>query len=147
MPLLLLFIVLPLLEIWVLLKVGAVIGAGATILLVIATAIAGTLLLKQQGFAILGEYQKALMQGRIPAGELVEGAALVFGGALLLTPGFITDSIGFLCLLPFTRRPLIRALVRRFGQYVTQRSGAAMQPQGRVYDDPGKKPTDHDNSP
>jgi UPF0716 protein FxsA len=112
-PLLFLFIVVPVIEIYLLIKVGSAIGALPTILLVVVTAIVGTMLLKQQGLATLNRYQQNLMQGKIPAQELVEGLALVFGGALLLTPGFFTDIIGFLCLIPLTRQTIIRWIMKR----------------------------------
>jgi len=113
MPLLLLFILVPLLEIYFLLKVGNIIGAFPTVLVVVSTAIAGTWLLKQQGLATLMRLQTSAAQGRMPAQEMAEGLALAFGGALLLTPGFITDFIGFLCLIPFTRQRIIRWIMRR----------------------------------
>lgn len=113
MPLFLLFILVPLLEIYFLLKVGNIIGAFPTVLVVVSTAIAGTWLLKQQGLATLMRLQASAAQGRMPAQEMAEGLALAFGGALLLTPGFITDFIGFLCLIPFTRQRIIRWIMRR----------------------------------
>ena len=122
MPLLILFIGLPILEIYVLLKVHTFIGTMPTILMVIFTAFAGVWLLKQQGFAMLGRYQSTIMSGKIPAQEMLEGVALVFGGALLLTPGFVTDTVGFLCLIPFTRKPIIRWLMARFGGYIKART-------------------------
>ncbi len=111
-PILLLFILVPLVEIYFLIKVGSVIGVLPTILIVIFTAVLGTALLKQQGLATLRRYQESLARGQVPAQELIEGLALAFGGALLLTPGFVTDFVGFLCLLPVTRRPLIRWIMR-----------------------------------
>ena len=113
MPLLLLFILVPLVEIYFLLKVGSVIGAFPTVLVVILTAVVGAWLLKQQGLATLMRFQQSAAQGRMPAQEMAEGLALAFGGALLLTPGFVTDIIGFLCLIPFTRQGIIRWLARR----------------------------------
>jgi len=112
-PILVLFILVPLIEIYLLIKVGSIIGALPTVLIVIFTAILGTTLLKQQGLATLRRYQESLGQGKIPAQELVEGLALAFGGALLLTPGFATDFIGFLCLVPFTRQWIIGWLLKR----------------------------------
>jgi UPF0716 protein FxsA len=113
MPLFLLFILVPLVEIYFLIKVGGIIGAFPTVLVVVLTAIAGTWLLKQQGLATFLRFQQKSMQGGIPAQEMAEGLALAFGGALLLTPGFVTDVIGFLCLIPLTRRGIIRWLMRR----------------------------------
>lgn len=113
MPLLVLFVVIPLLEIYLLLKVGGLIGVLPTILVVIGTALLGTWLLKQQGMATFHRYQQNISQGKIPAQEMVEGLALVFGGALLLTPGFFTDAVGFLCLIPVTRQAVIRGILKR----------------------------------
>ncbi len=113
MPLLFIFIAVPVIEIYLLIKVGSAIGALPTILLVVVTAIVGTMLLKQQGMATLNRYQQNIMQGKIPAQELIEGLALVFGGALLLTPGFFTDIVGFLCLIPLTRQTIIRWIMKR----------------------------------
>jgi len=155
MPLLLLFIGLLILEIYVLLKVHTFIGTMPTILMVIFTAFAGVWLLKQQGFAMLGRYQSTIMSGKIPAQEMLEGVALVFGGALLLTPGFVTDTVGFLCLIPFTRKPIIRWLMARFGGYIKARTTVlrpdqpAGQPSssGRVFEDTTRNSgDDHDKT-
>ncbi len=128
MPILILFIVVPIVELYFLIKVGSIIGVFPTILIVIATAVLGTSLLKQQGLATLNRYQQNLAQGKIPAQELIEGLALVFGGALLLTPGFVTDAIGFLCLIPFTRQAVIRWLLKR-----VRISGFSMMSQRTTY--------------
>lgn len=111
--LLLLFFSVPLLEIFLLIKVGGVIGALPTVSLVVLTAVIGAFLLRQQGFATLARIQSELHRGEVPAVSLLEGAALVFGGALLLTPGFFTDALGFLCLIPPTRRALVQWLLKR----------------------------------
>ncbi len=108
MPLLLLFIIVPMVEIYFLIKVGSIIGAFPTILIVIGTAILGSWLLRQQGMATMMRYQQNLQQGKLPAQEMMEGVALVIGGILLLTPGFFTDIVGFLCLIPVTRVGIVR---------------------------------------
>ncbi len=113
MPLLVLFVAVPILEIYLLIKVGSVIGALPTIALVLLTAVAGAALLRQQGLATLARYQQRLARGEVPAQEMLEGLALAFGGALLLTPGFFTDFLGLLCLLPWTRRRVVRWLLAR----------------------------------
>jgi len=84
------------------------IGAWPTIALVFLTAMVGLSLLRQQGFSTLMRVNQKLESGQLPAQEVLEGIFLAVGGALLLTPGFITDSIGFACLLPFTRRLLVQ---------------------------------------
>lgn len=99
-----LFLIVPLVEIYFLVKVGESIGAWRTILLVVFTAVVGVFLLRQQGLATFGRFQKNMMEGKAPAGEMLEGVFLLFGGLLLLVPGFFTDAIGFFCLIPFTRQ-------------------------------------------
>ncbi|MDX1518514.1 MAG: FxsA family protein [Gammaproteobacteria bacterium] len=115
--LLFLFITVPLLEIFLLLQVGSVIGAWNTVGLILLTAIVGTLLLRQQGLATLTRVHETLDRGRIPAGALVEGLILLFAGALLLTPGFFTDAIGFACLVPGLRRKLAGHLLAWFMEH------------------------------
>jgi UPF0716 protein FxsA len=105
------FVAIPVVEMYLLLKVGALIGAAPTIGLVVLTAMIGSYLLKQQGVATLTNAQARMNSGEIPATELFEGMFLAVGGALLLTPGFVTDVIGFACLVPFTRKLMIEKLV------------------------------------
>ena len=108
--LLLLFIAVPLVEIYLLLQVGGVIGAVPTIGLVVLTAAAGAVLVRAQGFSTILEVRRSLDAGEVPAVAIFEGIFLLLAGALLLTPGFVTDAIGFGCLVP----PLRRALILRF---------------------------------
>ena len=108
-----LFIAMPILEIFVLIQVGGAIGALPTIAIVILTAIVGTWMLRAQGLSTVNKARSRLAGGEIPAFQLLEGLALGVGGALLLTPGFITDAIGFACLLPPTRKLLIHALSKK----------------------------------
>lgn len=103
----LLFLVIPLVEIYFLIQVGQVIGAVWTICLVVGTAVLGAFLLRLQGFQTLQRAQTSMARGEIPAKEMLEGLCLLVSGALLLTPGFVTDSIGFLLLLPPVRQALI----------------------------------------
>lgn len=117
MPLLLLFLLVPLVEIYILIEVGQVIGALSTIGLCVLTAVVGAALLRVQGIRTLIRAQENLSRGEIPAIEMFEGVALAFGGALLLTPGFATDTVGFLCLIPWSRRALIRAALQRMQIY------------------------------
>ncbi|WP_269619538.1 FxsA family protein [Zhongshania sp. BJYM1] len=107
------FVVLPIIEMWLLIKVGAVIGALPTIAMVVTTAIIGAALLKQQGLQTLTRAQQRLNSGEVPATEILEGLMLAVGGALLLTPGFVTDAIGFVCLIAPLRRMVIAALIKR----------------------------------
>lgn len=106
--LLILFLTVPLLEIYILIKVGGLLGAAPTVFLVVFTAVLGALLLRWQGFATLQRVRLMLARGELPAIELLEGVVLLLSGALLLTPGFFTDTLGFLGLIPAVRRGLIR---------------------------------------
>lgn len=117
MPLLLflLFIVVPILELYVLIQVGQAIGVWQTILLLIADSILGTWLMRSQGRAAWRRFNEAMAAGRVPGREVLDGALVILGGAFLLTPGFITDIFGLFFLLPPTRAIARRTLVRVFG--------------------------------
>ncbi|WP_417530303.1 FxsA family protein [Marinobacter lipolyticus] len=108
-----LFIVMPIAEMAVLIKVGGMIGVLNTIGLVLLTAVVGAWLLRQQGLATLLRANQRLNSGELPAKEVAEGLVLAVGGALLLTPGFITDTIGFLCLIPGTRHWFVAQVLKR----------------------------------
>jgi UPF0716 protein FxsA len=108
-----LFIVIPLVELYLIIEVGSVIGALWTVLLVLLTAVIGISLLRIQGFNTLNRARQNMEAGTLPAMEMMEGMVLAVGGALLITPGFLTDTLGFLCLIPFTRRAMIRYLMQR----------------------------------
>jgi len=114
----LLFIVVPVLEIYVLIQVGQVIGAWWTILLLVVDGFLGSWLMKREGGRAWGALREALAGGRMPARELADGALILVGGTLLLTPGFLSDVAGFFFVLPFTRpvarRALTRFLTRKF---------------------------------
>jgi UPF0716 protein FxsA len=114
LPLVLLFIAVPIVEIYVIIQVGQAIGALWTIALLIADSIAGAWLMKSQGRAAWRRFQAALAEGRMPAREVLDGVLVIFGGAFLLTPGFCTDIAGALLLLPPTRAVIRRLLARRF---------------------------------
>ncbi len=107
------FLLVPLVEIYLLIKVGSLIGALPTVFLVVFTAVLGAWLLRLQGFATLGRVRQTLARGELPAIELLEGVVLVISGALLLTPGFFTDTLGFLGLIPAVRRTVILWFLRR----------------------------------
>ncbi|MGA7800905.1 MAG: FxsA family protein [Gammaproteobacteria bacterium] len=98
------FFAIPLLEIYLLIVVGGLIGAIPTIFMVVFTAVLGSLLIRHQGFATLQRARYMLNRGELPAVEVIEGGILLIGGALLLTPGFFTDFIGLLCMVPPLRR-------------------------------------------
>lgn len=107
----LLFVIIPLLELYLIIKVGGIIGAFWTVMLVLSTAFIGVNLLRYQGMNTLARAQRSMSQGALPAMEMMEGMALAVGGAFLITPGFITDTLGFLCLIPVTRRAMIRYIM------------------------------------
>jgi UPF0716 protein FxsA len=111
------FIGVPLIEIWVLIQVSQVIGPWWTILLLILDSLFGTWLIKREGARAWQALQVALESGRMPARELADGALILIGGTLMLTPGFVTDAFGILLILPFTR-PVARRLLT---QVVTRR--------------------------
>jgi UPF0716 protein FxsA len=109
----LLFVVIPLLELAVLIQVGQVVGLPATILLVLATGVAGAALARREGLRTLAALQAELARGAIPGQSLLDGLAILVGGAFLLTPGILTDVAGFLLLLPPSRRWVQRRVRRR----------------------------------
>jgi UPF0716 protein FxsA len=110
----LLFIIIPIIEITVLIQVGQAIGTWYTVGLVLLSAFIGVNMLRHQGLSTLMRAQQRLDRGEVPGQEMAEGIFLAVGGALLVTPGFVTDVIGFSCLIPGVRRALIRPLMRRF---------------------------------
>lgn len=116
--LLLLFIITPLIELIVLLEVGERIGAMNTIVVVILTGILGAYLTRMQGFNILIQIRQQLQNGQFPGDSLIEGVIILVGGLTLLTPGFITDALGFLCLIPpsrlFFRELIKKEISKRF---------------------------------
>jgi UPF0716 protein FxsA len=121
MPLLVLvavFIVVPLAELYVILKVGDAIGAVWTILLLAADSVLGSLLLRSQGRAAWRRFNTALAEGKMPHREVMDGVLVIFGGAFLITPGFLTDIVGLTLLIPPTRALIRRQVVRRLGRRV-----------------------------
>lgn len=127
----LLFVIVPMLEIYLLLEIGGVIGALPTIGLVILTAVLGAILIRIQGMIVIWRLQEKIKAGEVPAQEILAGVALLVAGALLLTPGFFTDTFGFLLLLPPFRQALFKWLIShgvllRFKQ--TQRRAPARGP-------------------
>jgi len=101
------FILVPVIEIILLIKIGGAIGGLSTILIVISTAALGAYLVRREGLATLQAVQDEISRGRVPALQMAEGIALLFAGAVLLTPGFMTDAIGFVLLVPSIRRALV----------------------------------------
>ena len=121
--LLLLFIVMPVLEMWLLISVGTQIGALPTIGLVLLTAVVGAGLLREQGFATLWRGRQKLQEGQLPTTEIAEGFILAVSGALLLTPGFFTDVIGFAGLIPPIRVLFAKHIMKNMVVAGTQNAG------------------------
>lgn len=140
-----LFLVIPIIEIYLLIQVGGYIGVLPTIALVVLTAVIGASLLKSQGSQTYMRFNQSLSQGRVPANEILEGVALLIGGALLLTPGFFTDLIGFFCLLPFTRRPVVTFIVNRFNPMANM-SGMSGMNAGGFGQPPSSSPSSSSSS-
>jgi UPF0716 protein FxsA len=132
--LLLLFFLVPLVEIYLLIEIGGVIGVGWTIFLVVFTAVLGAFLVRTQGFSTVSRIRAQMDQGQLPAMEMIEGLFLLVAGALLMTPGFFTDAIGFVCLTPPLRRSIIRHVMARG----IVRTGNEGQPSG---ESTGARPT------
>lgn len=109
----LLFLSIPVIEIYLLIQVGGIIGALPTIFIVVFTAVLGVALLRYQGLMTLTRVQAAMARGELPALPLLEGALLLVAGVLLLTPGFFTDTIGFILLISPLRQFLAQSLLRR----------------------------------
>ena len=114
--LLLLFTLVPLLELFLLVKMGTVIGIGATVLIVICTGVLGAWLARWQGLGVLRRLTEDLNEGRLPADTLIDGLLILIAGAVLLTPGLITDALGFLLLVPQGRAVVRKIVAARLEQ-------------------------------
>ena len=110
---LLIFVGIPLVEVYLFIEVGKEIGALATVLLCITTAVIGSAMVRAQGISTMARFQQEMAAGQMPATTMMEGFALMLGGILLITPGFFTDAIGFLCLIPLTRRAVISRFINK----------------------------------
>jgi len=128
------FLVVPIIEIYLLIQVGQVIGAGWTIFLVVFTAVIGVWLLRIQGLSTLTRAQQKLQQNELPAREMLEGMGLVVAGALLLTPGFFTDTVGFILLFPPTRIWLVSRIASRMVISTSVQVDARQRHHGDVID-------------
>src|SRR5215203_5310487 len=109
--LVILFIVVPILELWLIIEIGGVIGIAPTLALLLADALLGSFLLKHQGRGAWRRFNQALAERRFPGKEVADGLLIAIGGTLLLTPGFITDIVGLFFLIPPTRA-IVRRLLR-----------------------------------
>jgi UPF0716 protein FxsA len=139
LALLALFIVVPLAELYVILKVGDAIGALWTILLLAADSVLGSLLLRAQGRFVWRRFNETMAAGRVPHRELIDGVLVIFGGAFLITPGFLTDIVGILLLVPPTRAVIRRLLVRRLAVQVRTREAYDVDGTASEYDAPARR--------
>lgn len=125
LPLFLLLLATPIIEIYVLIAVGRQIGALPTVLLVVALALFGAWLFRREGIGTLRRLQETMARGEVPAREIAEGLVVLFAGALLITPGFITDAIGLIILFPPLRHQLANGLVRYLLRHARVATAAA----------------------
>lgn len=121
--LVLLFLVVPLVELYVIIQVGQAIGALNTVGILLLDSLIGGWLMKREGLAVVRRLQSQVERGNVPGTELVDAFLILFGGALMLTPGFVTDVVGMALLLPPVRIVVRRVLARRFKAMAVQRSG------------------------
>ena len=144
MPILLLialFVAVPIAEIYVIIQVGEAIGAVPTILILIADSIIGSMLWRSQGRRAWARFRQTVERGGIPHREVIDGVLVIFGGAFLITPGFISDVLGILLLLPPTRALFRRLLIRRLGRRIQFRM-AGGRGSGRRWDGNGGRDYD-----
>jgi UPF0716 protein FxsA len=116
--LLLIFLVVPIAELYVIYLVGDAIGVWQTLVLLAADSLLGSLLLRSQGRSVWNRFNEAIADGRVPRREVMDGVLVIFGGAFLITPGFLTDLLGLALLIPPTRSAVRRIVERRIGQRV-----------------------------
>jgi len=133
-----LFVIVTLLEIYILVSVGESIGGVSTILLVVVTALIGSTLLKQQGWSTMAKAQNAMANGQAPAFEMMEGVVILISGVLLLTPGFLTDILGLLGLMPWSRAYFIDHILRKNAKKVFSQNNTVFIHKGQS---PEKKDT------
>jgi len=119
----LLFLVVPLVELYVIIQVGQAIGALNTVGILLLDSLVGGWLMKREGLGVVRRIQTQLNRGAVPGKEIVDGFLILFGGALMLTPGFVTDLLGMALLLPPVRAVVRAALARRFKVVAVNRGG------------------------
>lgn len=118
-----LFLIIPFVELYVLIKVGEAIGAGWTIAILVLVSVVGAWMVKREGLGVLRRAQARIRSGEVPGRELTDGVFIMLAGALLLTPGFLTDTLGILLLLPPVRAGIRRAATRRYRRRRAQWTG------------------------
>ena len=134
-----LFILVPLAELYVILKVGDAIGVLPTIALLAIDSVLGSLLLRAQGRSVWRRFNETMASGRVPHRELIDGVLVIFGGAFLITPGFLTDIVGLLLLVPPTRSVIRRMLTRRLGRRIVTRDPYDVEGTATEYDEPSRR--------
>jgi UPF0716 protein FxsA len=134
-----LFILVPLAELYVILKVGDAIGVLPTIALLAIDSVLGSLLLRAQGRSVWRRFNETMASGRVPHRELIDGVLVVFGGAFLITPGFLTDIVGLLLLVPPTRSVIRRLVTRRLGRRIVTRDRYDVEGTATEYDEPSRR--------
>ncbi len=143
-----LFIGIPIVEIAVFIEVGGWIGLWPTVGIIVATAMAGTAMLRHQGLSVLARAQQSLARQELPVAEIVDGICLLLAGALMLTPGFVTDALGFVLMVPGLRQalvaPMLRRMAARGGFHGQGRSGPGG---GGVIDGEYEEVRPHDKKP
>ncbi len=137
-----LFLIVPLFELWLLIQVGGVIGVGWTIFLAVATAFVGILLVRSQGLAMLGRIQAKIARGHVPEADMFEGLMLLLAGAVLLTPGFITDALGLIFLVPMWRRAIVQLVLRYGFVHTTAQTADETKTSSRVINGSFRKEND-----
>lgn len=138
--LLLLFVLVPIAELALLIEIGRHVGLLPTLGLIVATGVLGTWLARRQGLGVLAQVRGEMAAGRLPAGALVDGALILVAGAVLMTPGVLTDAFGFFCLVPAGRRLLKRSIQRRLEAAVRRgRAAAAVRFGGAAGADPWRE--------
>jgi UPF0716 protein FxsA len=144
-----LFVVVPFAELYVILQVvGPAIGAVPTILLLAADSVLGSILLRSQGRAVWRRFNEALAAGNMPHREVIDGVLVIFGGALLITPGFLSDIVGLALLVPATRALVRRVVIRRLGnRLVVGVTRRANRPSGVPDYDVDGTATEHEPPP
>jgi UPF0716 protein FxsA len=138
LALVLIFIVLPIAELYVIIQVGEAIGVWWTLAILVADSVLGSLLLRSQGRSAWRRFNETLAAGRPPAREVLDGGLIIFGGAFLITPGFISDVIGLLLILPPTRAVFRQLLVRRYSRKLVSGLASRAAPRARRPEGPGR---------
>ena len=133
------FVVVTLAEIYVLVSVGQAIGGLSTVLLVVITAFIGTSLLRQQGWSTMAKAQQSMAEGRTPAMEMLEGVVILISGILLLTPGFLTDGLGLLGLMPWSRHYFINHFLEKNAERVFKSRNSVFINRSETTDSKSKK--------